>query len=320
MKHLKRINVVLCAILMVAMFATAAAENDWSSISDRFAEIPNLEYQGKEYKLRDQLTSVLFMGVDRREHATDANRTAGGGQADFLMLLVIDDGRNVITPIMINRDTMTEITLIDIYGEESGNYTAQICLSHGFGNGREQSCELTVRAVSKLLKNVPIDHYVAMGMDGIAAFNDVIGGVEVTLEDDFTEFDPEMTKGARIKLKGMQAEYFVRGRYGVGNQTNMYRMHRQRIYLESAKEIILSEIRKSANFVNTMFDAVEDTLITDVRRGYLVNLANKIHLYEVKPFTDIAGVSSVGKSGYMEFIPDEDSIIQTLLDSYYQPV
>lgn len=320
MKQLKRVKAILCVVLMLALFATAAAENDWSSISDRFAEVPNLEYQGQVYHMRDQLTTILFMGVDRREQVTDTNRTAGGGQADFLMLMVIDDERNTITPIMINRDTMTEITLIDIYGDESGDYVAQICLSHGFGNGREQSCELTVRAVSNLLKNLPIDHYVAMGMDGIAAFNDAIGGVEVTLEDDFTKFDPEMVKGAKIRLKGMQAEYFVRGRHGVGNQTNVYRMHRQRIYLEAAKEIILSEVRKSANFVNTMFDAIEDSLITDVRRGYLVNLANKARLYDVKPFVDIAGESSVGKSGYMEFYPKEDSIMQAILDACYQPM
>lgn len=34
----------------------------------------------------------------------------------------------------------------------------------------------------------------AMYLDGISTFNDALGGVTVTLEDDFSQLDPEMVK------------------------------------------------------------------------------------------------------------------------------
>lgn len=64
----------------------------------------------------------------------------------------------------------------------------------------------TEKAVSDLFAGIPIDYYVTMDLDGISTFNDALGGVTVTLEDDFSQIDPEMVKGTTICLQGKQAE------------------------------------------------------------------------------------------------------------------
>ena len=62
--------------------------------------------------------------------------------------------------------------------------TERISLSHCFGKGKEDSCQLTVEAVSNLLYDVPVDFYIALNLDGISELNDLLGGIEVTLEID----------------------------------------------------------------------------------------------------------------------------------------
>ena len=70
-----------------------------------------------------------------------------------------------------------------------------------------------------------------MNLDGISALNDVAGGVTVTLEDDFSMIDPEMTQGRQITLVGDQAEIYVRSRMSMEVGTNEARMVRQQNYI-----------------------------------------------------------------------------------------
>jgi anionic cell wall polymer biosynthesis LytR-Cps2A-Psr (LCP) family protein len=49
------------------------------------------------------------MGIDREEVAGGGARN--GGQADFLMLLLIDPVGKTVRPLEIDRDTMTRITV-----------------------------------------------------------------------------------------------------------------------------------------------------------------------------------------------------------------
>lgn len=154
----------------------------------------SIEIDGVSYQPKENLTTILLMGIDREtDQQSVGNRN--GGQADFLRLIVIDSANKTVSQLQIDRDTMTPITVLGVLGDRSGIRTAQISLSHGFGDGGEQSCELTVEAVSNLLLNTPIDFYVAMNLDGISELNDLVGGVTVTLEDDFSALDPTMTVG-----------------------------------------------------------------------------------------------------------------------------
>ena len=252
-------------------------------------------------------------------YAPAENEYRNGGQADFLLLVVIDDNRDTVQPILLNRDTMTRITVLNLMGNVSGTRMAQICLAHGFGDGMEQSCELLRDAVSGLLLNVPIDYYAAMNLDGIAAFNDALGGVEVTLEEDLTVYDPAMYPGATLVLKGMQAEYYVRERYYVGDQTNISRMNRQMNYMNLAAQKLAESAATDQNFVNTMVGAVSPMVVTDMNKGAMANLASRAVEYELLPILTIDGEAVQGNGGFMEFYPDEESLQKVVLEAFYAP-
>jgi len=316
----KGICLLLCALLLCAPWA--GAETVRGNLEERFGGAPAVEYEGVSYRLRSRLTTILLAGIDQygeKEQAAAGSEYRSGGQADFLLLLVIDDNRDTAAALQIDRDTMAEITVLSVLGVPSGTRTAQICLAHSFGDGEEQSCRLLTEAVSRFLLGVPIDYYAAMNLDGIAALNDALGGVEVTLEDDFTAFDPQMKPGETITLMGEQAEIFVRSRHYVGDQTNRSRLARQRIYLDAAAEKLLAQLEASAGFANTMYAAAEPFIVTDMSKGRIVNLADSIGRYERLPIAVIDGAAVLGESGVMEFYPDEASKMQAVLELFFEP-
>ena len=151
-------------------------------------------YEGKTYAERVGMTKLLLMGVDKQGEAA-RNDARQGGQADFLLLVLLDHQNHQIRTLQLDRDTMTAVEVLGVLGNPVGTRKMQICLSHGYGMTEEASCENTLNAVENLLEGADIEYYVAMNMDAIGILNDALGGVTVTLEDDFTAGRPDHAAG-----------------------------------------------------------------------------------------------------------------------------
>lgn len=288
--------------------------------TQRYAYDNTIELDGVTYRQRKDLTTILLMGIDTESENSAVWGYRNGGQADFLRLLVIDNTNESITQIQIDRDTMTPITVLGVLGNKSGVRTAQICLSHGFGDGRNQSCELTVEAVSNLLFGIPIDFYVAMNLDGISALNDMMGGVTVTLEDDFSSLDPSMTQGTTLTLMGDQAEIYVRSRRTIGIGTNEARMARQDLYITQLASLLYERIGEDKEFAGVLYDDLSPFLTTNLSRGRLINEAWAARDYERTVIVRPDGIHEVGADGFMQFYVDEAALQQIVVGLFYKEV
>lgn len=284
----------------------------------RYAYDTLLEYNGITYRQRKDLTTILLMGIDQTAQDTENSGYRNGGQADFLRLLVLDSTQHSIAQIQIDRDTMTPITVLGVLGNKSGVRTAQISLAHGFGDGKKQSCELTVEAVSNLLFGIPIDFYIGINLDGIATLNDIAGGVAVTLEDDFSALDSAMPKGAILRLNGEQAEIFVRSRSNVGSGTNEARMTRQEQYLSQLAGLLFEQINADKEFAGKLYDALSPFMITDLSRGRMINEVWAARNYERLAVLKPDGSHSIGSDGFMQFHVDEAALEQSIIDLFYE--
>ncbi len=287
--------------------------------TQRYAYGEAIEVDGAAYRRKANLTTILLMGVDRESGAAAGNGR-NGGQADFLRLVVIDSGAGTVSQIEIDRDTMAPIAILGVLGNRSGVRTAQICLAHSFGDGGAQSCELTVEAVSNLLMGVQIDHYVAMNLDGISVLNDWVGGVTVTLEDDFSALDPEMTAGTTLTLTGEQAEIYVRSRMSIGVGTNEARMARQEDYISRLTERLNERLSEGEEEIGALYDALEPYLTTDMSRGRLVNTLWSAREYARTAPLAPEGSHEIGSDGFMEFHADDDALKAMVLELFYTRV
>lgn len=317
------VSVVAACVIGWAINNKDSLPEPRGDLASRFQPTPTVEFNGEQYQLKSNITTILVMGTDKySDEIQNETSFRNGGQADFLMVLVIDDEAQTITAIPIDRDTISDITILGVLGNETGTRETQICLAHGFGDGAEQSCELQRKAISGFLLGVDIPYYVAMSMDGISELNDAIGGVTVTLKDDFSALDPEMTPGKTITLKGAQAEYFVRNRKDIDIGTNESRMVRQKEYWCSLRNCFLSGngSERSKGDIESVLDQISPYLITNMKRGKMINEIWKDKEYQQIENVQIAGQYKIGNDGFTEFYADESALEKLVIETFFDKV
>ena len=289
------------------------------SLEGRFtSDALTMQYGGRTWTYRErELTNLLLIGVDWEK---SENTVSGhyAGQADFLFLITIDRENKIVSTLQLDRDTMADIRVYGPLGDYTGIQKMQICLSHAYGKSDAQNCENTVWAVSRLLGGIPIDGYITLDISGITALNDALGGVTVTLEEDFSALDPEMTKGATLTLHGMQAETFVRSRMDVGDGTNASRMQRQRTFIRSAEELLVQRMNEDMNYAGTLYDTLAGHMTTNIERGWLINKAYECRDYRRPETKMLAGGHCIGTDGFMEFHADEDALNALLTEMLFE--
>lgn len=277
-----------------------------------------MQYNGTEYELKEGIRTLLVLGLDKFDEVEAVDGYTNNKQADFVMLLVIDDNAKTVTALHINRDTMADIPVLGIAGEKIGMVNKQLALAHTYGNGREVSCRNTADAVSSMLYNITVNHYVSVTMDSVPVYNDLVGGVEITVLDDFTGIDDELVKGETVTLKGEKALTYIRSRKGLDDSSNSTRMVRQRQYLDALYKKSIECKNSDENFVLTAVLQMADFMVSDCSSNQLTELAQTIIDYEFTEIRTIEGDNVVGEV-HMEFFPDVDSLKKNVVELFYVP-
>ena len=278
------------------------------------------EYNGKTYVERTGITSLLLMGVDRTDLSPVQTGYRSGGQADFLLLIVMDANEKKVNMLHINRDTMCTIYQLDAFGEVFAPLNGQICLAHAYGSGGRDSCRNQVRAVSELLYDVPIDHYASVTMDAVGIINDMVGGATVTVLDDLTALDKELVPGETVTLQGDQALTYVRARMGLADPTNLNRMKRQQQYLTALQQSFRATLAEDSDITRRVVMAVSETMVSDFTVNSLNDLADMAAAYTFNPIREIEGEAVYSEDRSPEFYADEDALYQMVIDLFYLPL
>ena len=272
---------------------------------------------GKWYARRENIETVLLIGLDKFEDAVpDYSGYVNNQQSDFLLLLLIDHENETYTSLHINRDSMAEIQRIGVDGKPVDTITAQLALAHTYGSGKEGSCENTVSAVSGYLYGAEIDHYISLTMDAVADVNDMVGGVTVTVLDDFTPVDESLVKDTSVTLTGSQALTYVRARGGLADSSNVRRMERQRQYLHALHQQVKTKMAESESFLLDAILDISPYLVSDCTVYQLSDIGNTLMVYDGGGIRTIPGEAVKGEK-YMEFYADEDALRDLVLELFY---
>ena len=316
--------IIVSAITLVFIFTIIVLINSRGfqeetirgSLTNRAMNTPDLDIGGIKYRYRQDLVNILIMGVDQSENQDRNISFRSNGQADFLLLFTVNEKEKSIGMLQIDRDTIAEIKVLSVLGQDGGTRQAQISLAHGFGSTREHSSELMVQAVEKLLFGVPIDHFISVNMYDIGEIADALGGIPVTINEEMEAIDPGFRKGEVVLLKGEQANSFVRQRYGIGDGSNSMRMQRQQIFIQSLQGKIAQEINKGQKETEEMHDLLAPYLFTNLSKGYIINLLYQTRNFKVDTLVTVGGVHQVGETGFMEFYPDQDELQAYVVNGY----
>ena len=309
-------------VAMVAIFAMlllVGCDNESNNkITDDEKSTNEIEYNDETYVAKKNVEAFLVMGLDKIAGESESNSYNNDQQADFLMLFVFDNDAKTCTAIHINRDTIAEVSVLGLAGNKVYTVEQQIALAHTYGNGRKVSCRNVSDAVSDLLLGVKVNHYMSLKMDALQVFNDLVGGVEVEVLDDFSGIDEVLVKGERVTLMGEHALHYVRTREGLDDSSNSTRMKRQQQYINALYEKMQQVIAEDDEFIVDASLEMSDYITSDRSVTQLQELARKFNQYEFKGILSIDGESKLGEE-FIEFYPDEDSIKDIVVSLFYEP-
>ena len=276
----------------------------------------SVKLKNKVYDYYHSFENYLIMGTDERDKDVEQS---GNGMADYLLLLSIDRSADTYSLLEIDRDTIGTVNLIGDNGKGEATAIQQICMAHGYGSTADMGCSNMVRAVSKILGDLPIMGYYSVGMTDIPKLNHAIGGVTVTLTEDFTKQDPAMKKGATLKLSDDQAAIYLRSRMGVGEGTNEERMARQHTYLENFLNQSVDKIKARPKYFEELLDETNEFAVSNLTNSQLSRIAKALTENERKGIFKFDGKHKKGtvlSDGqlHMEFYPSAASIKDVLTE------
>lgn len=315
-KHRKNIAIlaVSAGILIAAVIGMFIYDRMSSSdVVDSSKDTYNIE--GVECTKKQNVETYLIMGTDDR-NVNDTDTV----QSDTNLLLVIDRKEETYAILPLDRDAMVTYEVTDENGEVIGDTTSQLALAYAVGGDDETGCELTCGAVSRLFGDQFINGYVAINMDQIGTINNILGGVDVTIEDDFGD-GSEFAPGQTVHLTDEQAEAFVRGRKGVGDGTNENRMKRQEAYLDGALNVFKEKCLEDSGFAADAVDKMKDCMVTDMTNAQFSKIGKILEGDKRLEVPEIKYTRTVNQqTGFAEVTYDNVTLNYAMISLFYNPV
>ncbi len=230
----------------------------------------------------DRLT-FLLLGVGGEGHA-------GSNLTDTMLIVTADLKEQRIGIVSIPRDMafplgggrFMKINAVHAYAEQAHP-----------GEGAKE----TAKAIEDLL-SIRIDHVVRVDFEGFESFIDALGGVDITVEQAFTdvEYPTEDDKWQTVKfeagqqhMSGARALIYVRSRHGNNGEAGDFaRSRRQQILMLAIKDRLLSHgVISNPQRVMKLYEAAAKNVQTDLSPWDLVKLAPLAQEFSPEKITTI---------------------------------
>lgn len=277
-------------------------------------------YNGKKYVLNKNIVSILVMGIDR-DNVNENLGSGNNGQADVIFVATIDTKTKKACIIPISRETIVDVNQYADDGQFVGSKREQLCLAYAYGNSVEKCSQNVMTSVRRLLYGININAFVTIEMVGVRELTDMVGGIEITCLEDilYKNFQPK--KGQKLTLNGELAHLYISYR-GDDIEANARRMQRQKQFLSALMNktgnAVLNDFSKLGKIYNTLSPYYK-TNVTFAQVTYLAQNCLTKNFGDSLEYKNIEGTLTKGEQ-WVEFEPNEDSVLQTVIDVFYIPV
>ena len=197
---------------------------------------------------------VAIMGVDEREHDV--------GRSDTLLLMRLDGKGQSVQVINIPRDTRIAA---------SDGDRAKINSAYAGGGAKE-----TTRVLANLL-GIPQPYYVTINFQAFEELVDLVGGVELTVENHYVYDDPFQDLHIDIpaghqSLDGRTALHYVRLRYDGVTNSDIARIERQQQFMKA----FLAKVPSNWTRIPGMITSLRKYLRTNIPEGDQLTLVRAL--------------------------------------------
>lgn len=276
-------------------------------------------HNGKQYLYNENMCNILLLGID--SDLTPNEATDSHDQADVLLLGALDLQTNQMTLIYIPRDIVCNFEVPNENGDGTSTLNAHLALAYAYGGGRHESCRVTCDAVSNIFYGLPIHGYGAYYMQGISALNDAVGGVTVTILDDYP-FPaigfPEMIAGREVTLNGEQAVAYIRSRLETQANANELRILRQKQYMLALLSQAKNAVIDNPLSLMDIYSSVQSYVLTDLDLSRITYLAAKALSMDFSgDIISLTGELSLDEQNRAVLTLDQESLYSLMLDVFY---
>ncbi|MBR4026350.1 MAG: LCP family protein [Lachnospiraceae bacterium] len=254
--------------------------------------------------------NILCMGIDKYVTMTERHpHTNSIGQADVVFLISMDTYKKTMDIIAVPRDTMVNVEKYNSAMESLGEEELQLCLQYAYADGTINSCELTQKRVNEIFEGIEIDAYAAINFSAIKKINDAVGGVEVTMQEDYTVLNPLFVKGETLLLKGQNALEFIQKRDTSVAHTAYTRIDRQKQYLTEFMKQAKKTIKEKPELVSELYTILKDDMVTNLGLEDVLSIVTTVIdcPFEKIEFHKVEG-EIINDGRYECFYPDENHI------------
>ena len=273
--------------------------------------IPDVDLVLKErsYKKKDNILSIAILG---RDATPPEEQRVDGGNTDIMIVVAIDLITGDVKAISIPRDTIAHIYHYKHASPEIDlEYFHKLNGAYGAGgpmNADEVQLSNSVRCIEEHLNtfgtfDVSIDKYIEISLVGLRELTDIVGGVEITLDNGIPGVG---SSGQTVKLNGKTAMTFVRDRYNSGG--DLGRVSNAQKYIRSlAKKIQTMGITEIGTQIATTF-IKENLMRTNLSPEEIAALAGLLSNIKIDgvPITTIPVKEENDIAGFKDYLKTYD--------------
>ncbi|CUH97468.1 hypothetical protein P22_3598 [Propionispora sp. 2/2-37] len=258
----KRVILLLMVLLFLFTVLTSAAIFAYHNVFQEKMAV-NANAPAESTKKLPERVNILLLGLDD----VDPEMANGARRSDAMLVASINPEDGGVNLISIPRDT--KVTIPGRKGYDK--------ITHAYYYG---GVELAKRTVEDVL-DIPIDHYVAVDWKAFINVIDILGGVDLYVENDMDYEDPYANLSIHLQkgyqhLDGEKAGEYVRFRHD--ELGDIGRVQRQQRFLKalSGEVFQLETILKFPSIVNTINQYVN----TDMTAFTMLKVANSLKSFK----------------------------------------
>ncbi len=275
------LTLIVIAIVVLGGIAAVRATNlldkifvgNSHSLFGQVADIISSQTGNKLLGEKDGQVNILLLGIGGVGHD-------GPYLSDTLIVAQIRPGDKKATLISIPRDYLVNTKAL-------GQRKINAVFAETFAQSKdwEESGNATLEVVEKM-SGLDIPYFAVVDFAGFKKTVDLLGGVEVNVERDFTDYTFPNTTGGYIPpvsfkegvevMNGERALIFARSRHAAGPEgTDFARSVRQQKIIAAAKSKLISlNLISDAGKINELFTIIGDHFHTNLSAGELIRLYN----------------------------------------------
>ena len=276
-----------------------------------------VEYKGHTYRYNENIVSFVVIGHDNESNSQ--HDYGDRSLADTIILFTLDTSTNKVRATVVPRNTWCAVDLFDENGKYVTTNDMQITLSHGVTLPTQNDCAAnTVKSVSRIFYNMPINYYFDFGREVVANASSAIGGVEVEVLEAIPGADYAV--GDKVLLEGDSAYRYVAYRETDAYESALTRQKRQAQFVRS----FAAKVKKlGARGLLDVYNGVSDNVVTNLGVSEVAYLASCFASGDNAELetVELKGTTKVGKEAdgieYERYHLDPDSVMENTLASFY---